>query len=226
MIDGEFERKGREMSDKLNQIQPIPEVDMEYTLGDVPALTAEQIYNRYDVSREVAQLRAELDAANERIKKQLREIVELSKERERFALVIDSSKFPDTAAELIGQLRLDIVAAKERAEQAEKERDAAQQSRARLVKLLCAIDETLPTDGAPHYHGLMGRLNLLNSRLEYAEQGLLDYAILRVSLTERISKAEADARELAGYADYARRVPSGVFYTRDENELITKYLQP
>ena len=119
MIDSEFERKGREMSDKLNQIQPIPEVDMEYTLGDVPALTAEQIYNRYDVSREVAQLRAELDAANERIKKQLREIVELSKERERFALVIDSNKFPDTAAELIGQLRLDIVAATKCAEQAE-----------------------------------------------------------------------------------------------------------
>ena len=45
--------------------------------------------------------------------------MELSKERERFALVIDSNKFPDTAAELIGQLRLDIVAAKERAEQAE-----------------------------------------------------------------------------------------------------------
>ena len=68
---------------------------------------------------EMSRLQAELKAANKRIKKQLREIVELSKERERFALVIDSNKFPDTAAELIGQLRLDIVAAKERAEQAE-----------------------------------------------------------------------------------------------------------
>ena len=111
---------------------------MEYTLGDVPALTAEQIYNRYDVSREVAQLRAELDAANERIKKQLREIVELSKERERFALVIDSSKFPYTAAELIGQLRLDIVAAKERAEQAEADARA-------LATLLKEVDDANPT---------------------------------------------------------------------------------
>ena len=35
MIDSEFERKGREMSDKLNQIQPIPE-DMEYTWDAEP----------------------------------------------------------------------------------------------------------------------------------------------------------------------------------------------
>ena len=43
MIDNEFERKGREMSDKLNQI-----VDLEYTWGDFPALTADQIYANYD----------------------------------------------------------------------------------------------------------------------------------------------------------------------------------
>ena len=32
-----------------------------------------------------------------------------------------------------------------------------------------------------------------------------------------------DARALVGYADYARRM-TGVFYTRDENEIINKYL--
>ena len=36
MIDSEFERKGREMSDELNQIQPIPEVDLEYTWPSEP----------------------------------------------------------------------------------------------------------------------------------------------------------------------------------------------
>ena len=87
---------------------------------------------------EMSRLQAELKAANKRIKKQLREIVELSKERERFALVIDSNKFPDTAAELIGQLRLDIVAAKERAEQAEADARA-------LATLLKEVDDANPT---------------------------------------------------------------------------------
>ena len=36
MIDSEFERKGREMSDELNQIQPIDEVDLEYRLDAEP----------------------------------------------------------------------------------------------------------------------------------------------------------------------------------------------
>ena len=81
MIDNEFERKGREMSDKLNQI-----VDLEYTWGDFPALTAEQIYKAYDaravcaqvttcngavvmaLQSERDQLRAELEQANKRAK--------------------------------------------------------------------------------------------------------------------------------------------------------------
>ena len=81
MIDNEFERKGREMSDKLNQI-----VDLEYTWGDFPALTADQIYANYDarsvcaqvvtcngavvmaLQSERDQLRAELEQANKRAK--------------------------------------------------------------------------------------------------------------------------------------------------------------
>ena len=79
MIDNEFERKGREMSDKLNQI-----VDLEYTWGDFPALTAEQIYKAYDaravcaqvttcngaailaLEKRIAELERERDAANKR----------------------------------------------------------------------------------------------------------------------------------------------------------------
>ena len=81
MIDNEFERKGREMSDKLNQI-----VDLGYTWGDFPALTADQIYANYDarsvcaqvvtcngavvmaLQSERDQLRAELEQANKRAK--------------------------------------------------------------------------------------------------------------------------------------------------------------
>ena len=72
------------------------------------------------------ELITELDAANkraeqaeQRTKKQLNEIMELSKEHERLALIIDSNNLPDTAADLISQLRLEIVAEKDRAEQAE-----------------------------------------------------------------------------------------------------------
>ena len=79
-----------------------------------------------DYAKRIAELEAQLAAATkraeqaeQRTKKQLNEIMELSKEHERLALIIDSNNLPDTAADLISQLRLEIVAEKDRAEQAE-----------------------------------------------------------------------------------------------------------
>ena len=74
MIDNEFERKGREMSDKLNQI-----VDLEYTWGDFPALTAEQIYKAYDARAVCAQVTTCNGAAILALEKR---IAELERERD------------------------------------------------------------------------------------------------------------------------------------------------
>ena len=73
MIDSEFERKGREMSDELNQIQPIDEVDLEYRLDaeplPVPVCLQVKTCNGAVVmalQAERDQLRAELEQANKR----------------------------------------------------------------------------------------------------------------------------------------------------------------
>jgi len=66
LIDSEFEKRGRAMSDELNQIQPIPEVDTEYTWMQEPQTMTH--------SDEVAQLRAriaELEREREALQKNL-----------------------------------------------------------------------------------------------------------------------------------------------------------
>ena len=69
-------------------------------------------------------------------------------------------------------------------------------------------------------------LDALRGTIEQMEYEADTQHAAALDLQAQRDAAIADAQALAGFADYARRVPSGVFYTRDENELITKYLKP
>ena len=111
MIDNEFERKGREMSDKLNQI-----VDLEYTWGDFPALTAEQIYKAYDARAVCAQVTTCNGAAILALEKRIAEL-----ERERDAAKTNAL----TCLQMMERAQNESNAATKRAEQVERERDAA-----------------------------------------------------------------------------------------------------
>ena len=138
MIDSEFERKGREMSDELNQIQPIDEVDLEYRLDAEPLPVPVCLQVKTCNGAVVMALQAEND-----------------------------------------------------------------QLRAELEKIRVALRGYADSDLASLAQTIQARNEKAEAELEQVKQ---------------------DACELAGYADYARRVALGIFYTRDENDLITKYL--
>ena len=72
------------MSDELNQI-----IDLEYTWGDFPAVTAEQIYKAYDARSVCAQVTTCNGAAILALEKRIAEL-----ERERDAAIADARFLP------------------------------------------------------------------------------------------------------------------------------------
>ena len=124
MIDSEFERKGREMSDELNQIQPIDEVDLEYRLDaeplPVPVCLQVKTCNGAVVmalQAENDQLRAELETAQDNALRAANLGAEWKERAERYkserdAAILDARKLAQNWNGVMTSVELEAIVKK------------------------------------------------------------------------------------------------------------------
>ena len=206
MIDSEFERKGREMSDELNQIQPIDEVDLEYRLDAEPLPVPVCLQVKTCNGAVVMALQAEND--------QLR--AELEKIRVALRGYADSD---------LASLAQTIQARNEKAEaeleQVKAERDAMGAVVASQSRNACVSGGT-PTLAE---RALERARNQLRAELETAQDNALRAANLGAEWKERAEryKSERDAAILD-----ARKLAqnwNGVMTSVELEAIVKKYLQ-